>query len=182
MCPYSMGTGVVIMEKCIRECRHAAPCRWLSTAKLGDPFRGNEGFTLVELIVVVALIAALVTLAIPAYDSIVTNFKVKAAIASIHVIDKEIVAYVIDKNSLPAALTDPGINTGTLNDPWGHPYVYNPVAAYRNRAGLATLNSDYDLFSVGRDGLSAQILSNSNTDDDIVRTGDGGSVELGADI
>jgi general secretion pathway protein G len=137
----------------------------------------NSGFTLVELIVTMGIIAILISLAIPSYSNIRNLAKVSRAESEIRTIDTDINAYIIDKNTLPVHLSDIGPD-GSLLDPWGHPYQYNSTPTYLNFAG-ELVNDDYDLYSLGADGASAQNLNQSNCLDDIIRAGNGSSVVLG---
>ena len=144
---------------------------------------GNErGFTLVELLSVAAILTAIVFLALPTMSDIRYKARVSRCLAEIRTLEKDINAFYLDKNVYPAALSDVG--QGGLKDPWGHPYRYRPstsaLGTPREDLMGNPLNSDFDLFSVGEDGLSVADISQPASQDDVVRSGDGGFVGLGS--
>ena len=146
-------------------------------------FKSRAGFTLVELIVIMVIIGVLAALAIPAYRRFVEKTKVTSAIVEIRGLEKDLVAALIDGNPLPNSLND--IGRGNLLDPWGNPYQYLNIAnggsPYESRFAQ-DLNNDFDLYSLGPNGLSAQDLADANSFDDVVRAGNGGWVGLGEDF
>ena len=142
---------------------------------------GNRGFTLVELIVVCAVLGALVAMAMPAYNAYIDSAKSTACASDIRTIEKAITAWLLENNkSTPEAhLSDMGITN--LLDPWKRNYVYtvhtiseDDPAALKDPA-LKDLNTDYDLYSMGKDGAS-DLDPGATTSDDVVRSNDGGFV------
>ncbi len=132
----------------------------------------QQAFTIVELIVVVAILGILALMSIPMLTQYVNKAKSGSSAAEIRTIEKDITAYTIDKNTLPPTLLDAGFSK---TDPWGHPYIYvvgNPPPL-QDSFGFP-LNSDYDLYSSGADGASDPVVANPVTQDDIVRSNDGG--------
>ncbi len=84
---------------------------------------GRRGFTLVELVLLVAIIGIIAGIAIPSYSSYIKKAKIKQAVADLKTISLEIEMFKAGNPGLPANLaTVPGIN---LIDPWGNPYVYS---------------------------------------------------------
>jgi general secretion pathway protein G len=132
----------------------------------------QRAFTLVELIVVVAVLTILAAMAIPQFNQYRDKAKSSASAADIRALEKAVIAYVLDKNSLPATLADAGVNQ---LDPWQRAYVYAaPGTLEYSVGGGITLNTDFDLYSTGADGLSTINSGDQNSLDDIVRSNDGG--------
>jgi general secretion pathway protein G len=130
----------------------------------------RAGFTMVELIVVTAILGVLALMAIPAFNDYKTKAQNKRSASDIRTIEKAITAHILDRNSLPASLADIGM--ATQMDPWGRPYQYNKGGILDD--GLNKLNDDYDLYSTGKDGASDPDGSKPESADDIVRMNDGG--------
>jgi len=69
-------------------------------------------------------------------------------------------------------------------DPWGNPYQYlnfdtvKGVGSVRKDRFLVPLNTDYDLYSMGKDGKSQTPLTAAASHDDIVRANDGRYIGL----
>lgn len=152
--------------------------------------RWFEGFTLVELMIVVAIIATLSAIAIPNYISYRYKAQIAAAIAEIRILEENIVNYVVDNNAYPDSLND--IGTGPFIDPWGNPYKYLKIAGVDHKGAgktdkrrkdhnMVPVNSDYDLYSKGRDGDSKAPFTAQHSRDDIVRANDGQFVGLASD-
>lgn len=137
-----------------------------------------RGFSLVELLVVIVIISALAAIAFPAFNAYVETAKAKRCAAEIRTLEKDIEAFVIDRGTIPASLADIGRNT--LLDPWGRPYQFLNISLGGGTPLqdfiMQDLNTEFDLFSMGPDGASAQAYSDATSRDDIVRSGDGGFV------
>ena len=139
----------------------------------------NKGFTLVELIVVCAILGLLATVAIPALNNYVNSTKTKRAMAEIRNLSTDISSYSIDNGKYPDSLTN--LRPGNFLDPWQRPYVYNNII--KNGGAIkdlynVDLNKDYDLYSLGPNGATAVVGGVPATDDDIVRYNDGTFVGL----
>jgi prepilin-type N-terminal cleavage/methylation domain-containing protein len=156
-----------------------------SEPRPGRALHPSAGFTLVELLVVCAIIVILVTLALPILKEFVDHARGARAKSELRLLETEIADYQVQYGVLPANLT--AINRGTLNDPWGHGYVYykivdevDPLA--RNLFGIH-LNGDFDLCSKGKDGLTeVEVFFGGGTGkDDLLRGGDGAFLGLGED-
>lgn len=146
--------------------------------------RRARGFTLVEMLVVVVIIGILASIAIGSLRGALYRARVTRAIADIHTLEIDIEQYNATRGSLPPNLT--AIDRAGLTDPWGAPYQYLPltkttVGSARKDRFLVPLNSDFDLYSKGRDGQSQPPLTASVSRDDIVRANDGGFIGLATD-
>ena len=143
----------------------------------------NRGFTLIEIMIVIAIIGCLSAIAVPNYLKYKNNARVAASVADVRIIEKQISLYVFDNvGQLPNNLSVLP-NIGTLNDPWGNPYQYllingaNPPGLRRNMSDNP-VNTDYDLYSMGEDGRTQAPFTAALGRDDIVRANDGGYVGL----
>ncbi len=153
-----------------------------------------RGVTLIELLIVVAMIGTLAAIGYPIYGTALQKAKVARAIADIRVLSTEIGAYQLFDGGLPLSLAD--IGRATFEDPYGTPYEYlnfcikkdkkgkckNPKGKARKDRFLVPLNSDYDLYSKGQDGKSKGPLSAKDSRDDIIRANDGGYIGLASEF
>lgn len=140
--------------------------------------RRYAGFTLIELILVAAILAVLVAIAVPSYADYQDRIKFAQAKSDIKQIEVLITRYYADNNfAFPTQLSDVG--AGTMLDPWGNPYQYCELASgagtckTRKDKSLHPLNSDYDLCSMGRDGDTKVPLTAQASHDDIIRARNG---------
>lgn len=146
----------------------------------------NKGFTLIEIMIVIAIIGTLSAIALPNYMKYKNNARIAVAVTDIRMIEKQIVLFVLENiGQLPNSLND--LTTiDTLNDPWGNPYQYlringglkSTIGMARKDRFLIPVNSDYDLYSMGKDGLTQAAFTSAKAKDDIVRANDGGYVGL----
>lgn len=118
----------------------------------------RNGFTLLELLVVMVIIGLLVGYVGPRYFSQVGKSEVKAARAQIDALEKALDHYRLDTGHYPsqeaglAALaaqppnepkwSGPYLQKEVPRDPWGNAYVYK----------IPGERSEYDLLSYGKDG------------------------------
>lgn len=137
------------------------------------------GFSLIELMIVVAIVGIIATIAIPSYREYVERTEDELAIANITVLSGKIDAYRVVHNQLPPSLNTLSVPGDMLTDPWGSPYQFLNLStpgstgfARKNR-NLVPINTDYDLYSMGRDGRSVSPLTATDSRDDIVRANNG---------
>ena len=136
-----------------------------------------EGYSLVEVLIVIAIIVTIAAIAVPNYSECVNNARVVCAISDIRKIQTEIDVYMVGSNALPKSLDD--LNLEDTMDPWGNPYQYlvingrKTMGSCRKDRSLVPLNSDYDLYSKGRDGESKPPITAKPSQDDIVRASNG---------
>jgi general secretion pathway protein G len=138
----------------------------------------NAGFTLIELLAAVSIIGTLAAIALPKTHELVDRANVAKAIGDIQAIAIDLDS----QDTLPDDLTFFG---PVRLDPWGNPYQYNkfppnkhvPQGARRDRF-LVPINSNYDLFSAGKDGDSQAPLNAKASRDDVIRANDGGFIGL----
>lgn len=126
--------------------------------------REQNGFTLVEMLLVVIIISTLAAMIVPRFAGRSQEAKVAAASADVWAnIASALDLYELDNgfypsseqglsalkvapatSPLPKRWRGPYLKKKSLSDPWGHPYVYRSPG--RHNA------DDYDLFSTGPDG------------------------------
>jgi general secretion pathway protein G len=125
-------------------------------ARLGR--RRAEGFTLLELLVVIVIIGMLAGLVAPRYFDQVSKSNTKIAKAQIESLEQALDQYRLDVGAYPtteqglAALNTkpqslekwagPYLKKAVPADPWGNRYLYKSPGDH----------GDYDLFSLGSDG------------------------------
>jgi general secretion pathway protein G len=142
------------------------------------------GFSLVELIIVVVIILIVSSIAIPQYSEAINAARIVRVIGDIGTISREIDMYFLGNNQFPKTLADVGYDG--RKDPWGQPYQYLNAQESRNKGkvrkdkNLVPLNSDYDLFSMGRDGESVSAITAKASLDDIIRANNGGFIGVAA--
>ncbi|MFQ6021122.1 MAG: prepilin-type N-terminal cleavage/methylation domain-containing protein [Acidiferrobacterales bacterium] len=152
------------------------------------PSERYPGFTLVEWLVVLALVGTIVSIGVPAYYKYVDQAHIAEAKTDIGTLEQSISRYEAkNEGELPDTLDD--IGSGNLLDPWGNPYRYLRIAGsglkgkgkLRKDKKLNPINSDYDLYSVGQDGDSKLPLTAKASHDDIIRANNGGFIGVAVD-
>jgi general secretion pathway protein G len=117
--------------------------------------RTARGFTLVELLLVLVILALIGGLVLPGIIGKAEGAKVKAASSQISRLSMAVESYYLDTGETPESLDqlveEPGsvagwngpyVKVSSLKDPWGREYVYQ----YPGDHG------DFDIYSYGADG------------------------------
>jgi general secretion pathway protein G len=155
-----------------------------------DVLTRHNGFTLIELLVVGAIITILSAIAVPSFYSYLDKARYIKAVGDISTIGKDILSYHTAYNKYPDNLAQ--IGRATLKDPWGNSYQYLKIASesagggnkggkggkgkYRKDRFMVPINTDFDLYSLGRDGKSVPPLTAKQSRDDIIRANNGGYI------
>ena len=150
------------------------------------PHGRQRGVSMLELMLVVGLVGLLSAIAIPSYQRYVDRAKASRAVQDIGDIQMQVERFRTRQMRLPTSLTEAG--RGGVVDPWGRAYRFydyssgaapDPTRVDRN---LRPLNTDYDLYSVGKDGSTEKQLNKPTSEDDIVRALDGSFIGFGKDF
>ena len=124
----------------------------------GNPFRMAymaRGFTLVELLLVLVILALIAGLVLPGIIGKAEGAKAKAAASQVSRLAMAVESYYLDTGATPESLQQlvedsggnagwngPYVKTSSLKDPWGRDYEYK----YPGEHG------DFDIFTLGADG------------------------------
>jgi len=140
---------------------------------------------MIELIMVMAILGVLATMAYSTLGEIRNNTRNARGVSEIRNIEKDIFAYASEKGTYPPNLA--AIGKANELDPWGNPYVYelappdgsitNPI----NRSfGGKLINTDFDLYSLGVDGTPDPngLLTTPEGANDIIRGKEGSYADL----
>ncbi len=146
-----------------------------------------KGFTLIELMIIVAIASILATVTVQAYSGYVEDAKVSKAIGDLKLIEVTLERHRSNAGGYPADLSAFGDTIPT--DPWGNAYVFLNIedggkgikGKVRKDKNLTPLNSDYDLYSLGKDGASKLPLPPKESHDDIIRASNGAYAGLAVD-
>jgi general secretion pathway protein G len=144
--------------------------RWLRKlpARL---FRMRPGYSLMEILVAVAIIAVLATLVGPRLFGQLDRSRVTAAQTQIRMIESALDTMRLDigrypteqeglellhtpTDSIAGLWTGPYMDGGIPSDPWGNPYRYRPAATPADRGQVFSLGADN---AEGGEGLDADI-------------------------
>lgn len=142
--------------------------------------RSQAGFSVVELIIVLAILMTLSAIAIPNLRSAMGSARNARAVADIHSISSMIYMYASASNAqYPNSLAD--IDCDKMKDPWGNPYQYlkltsSSTSLARKDRFDVQINQLFDLYSLGEDGLSTQKVTDPTGQDDLIWGSDGGYI------
>ena len=147
--------------------------------------RYPKGFTIIELVIVLAIMGILSSIAIPIWSAYLRESKNTEAMADIADIKSKIDSYVLENGKYPDSLAE--LSGISLLDPWGNPYQFlNPAnikgkGKMRKDRFLVPINTHFDLYSMGEDGKSVTPLTSKLSRDDIILANDGAFIGLAAD-
>lgn len=149
-------------------------------SRRGRNIKTSSAFSLIEILVAIAIIGTLVALLVPSVSAMLDKMRVTKARAEIGIVGAKIQAHLAESGDLPAAIDE--VELVDRIDPWGNPYQYliilgqkqSEVAGkWRKDRFLVPINSDFDLYSMGKDGESQPPLTAKASHDDIIRANNG---------
>lgn len=146
--------------------------------------RRIDGLTLIELLLAMVIVGLLAAIALPSYQRYVEQAKITSAIADIVTIEASIERFHAINRKFPLSLAEVGL--AHMRDPWENPYQFlnfstlkgNGKGGMRKDKNMVPVNTDYDLYSMGKDGRTNQTFTSSMGRDDIVRANNGSYVGL----
>ncbi len=153
--------------------------------RINDKMRRCRAFTLIELLLIVAILGTLLALAIPNFITMLHKSMIKAACADIKMIAQKLDDHLMDYGILPEDFSQ--ITGIRKTDPWGNPYQYMIILGkdkneirgkWRKDRFLVPLNYDFDLYSMGKDGISQAPLTAKASHDDVIRANNGDYVGI----
>ena len=152
--------------------------------------RHQSGFTLIELFIAIVLASILAVYAIPMFGNAGPNCDdpdarqgplMRARIAQITgdigKIHMAVSRFELSHNRYPESLAEVGLDN--LQDTWGNPYQYLVVfgrkglGPVRKDHNLKPVNTGYDIYSMGSNGVTASPFTSNVGKDDIVMADDG---------
>ena len=145
----------------------------------------QPGFTLVQLLITIAVLGAVGFGAIPQCTSIVQDGKVSSAVADIAKIGQAAISFQLRTGVLPNSLEE--LDNIPSHDPWVRQYRYNnltgngAIAAARINSNRTPINTLFDIYSLGQDGESVSPLTANTSGDDVVWARDGQFIGLASD-
>jgi len=147
------------------------------------------GWTLMELLLTLSILGTLAAIGVPTYTNYMDKVQRSQAIAGIREIESKLVKYQVEFGAPPDNLSQAGMDG--KQDPWNRPYQYLRISGvpksqvrvkWRKDRFMVPINSDFDLYSMGKDGRSVAPLTAKDSRDDIVRANDGGYVGLASEF
>ena len=145
-----------------------------------QPNSGATGFTLTEVLIAATIIIAIVAIALPMFSTFKEQQNLAIAVSDLRGIDIYVSSYKVSNGEYPNALSEvPGADR---KDPWGYPYQYLKIQGQetavkgkmRRDKSTNPINTDFDLYSNGPDGMTSTQLNSKTGQDDVVRANDGG--------
>ena len=145
----------------------------------------NSGFTIIELLLIVAIIATLLVVAMPGFQRMFDRAKTSQACADIAIMGTKISDHFMDYGEYPETLEE--IDFPKLHDPYGFAYEYLVIfgkkkseiyGKWRKDRFLVPLNYDFDLYSIGKDGKTQAPLTAASSYDDILRANNGRFIDI----
>lgn len=131
--------------------------------------------------IAVLLIAILTAISLPYYRDWRNRANTVKVTIDILANEALVATYFAFNRTLPDSWAN--IPDARTIDPWGRPYVYYNIVANgkghaRKDHALNPLNTDYDMYSMGPNGVSKAQITQKDSVDDVIRASNGGYVGI----
>jgi general secretion pathway protein G len=154
----------------------------------------QKGFTLIEMLITITIVSVISVIAASTYRDYTNTTKISLAITQIRTLSLVIDGFYLDNGYYPNSLEE--VNNSDFLDPWGNKYIFlnfhnsqgadlsgnhhmaSSIGAARKDHNLVPINSNYDLYSIGKDGMSKPPLTVKVSEDDVIYANDGAYVGL----
>ncbi len=140
----------------------------------------DRGFTLVELVIAMAIMLTLAAIAIPNFLTALERARTARCVGDVRTIGNEVMTAGMMTGTFPTSLDQ--IGYGDRMDPWGNPYVYLSFTGLQGKGQMrkdrfmVPINSYFDLCSMGPDGKTTTPITAKDSRDDIIWANDGGYI------
>ena len=150
----------------------------------------QRGFSFVEMLVALLIASILIIIAVPVFGDSkpdcdqpgarqgpLMRAKIAQVTGDIGEIHLAASRFELSNNRYPVDLAEIGLDD--MRDPWGNPYRYlvvfgrQDVGPVRKDHNLKPVNTGYDVYSMGPDGVTASPFTSTPGKDDIVMANDG---------
>ena len=130
--------------------------------KLKIHLENNEGFTLIELMIVIAILAILGAFAVNTFKGVIPNANLTAAKTDMKNFEMSLEQFNLQNNRYPTTeeglqkLVTDGLIKSKLLDPWKHPYQYRNPGQFSENPEIWSWGADG---AEGGEGPNADIKS-----------------------
>ena len=141
---------------------------------------------MLEFMMAFTVAGVLMGLGVASYRKHIERMNIVTAVADIRMMSVAIEQFMVDNRRMPDDIAEAGY--AGRKDPWGNDYVYHPFnspsshGTARKDRRLVPINSDYDLYSKGKDGQSRAPLTVPVSKDDVIRASNGAFIGVAADF
>jgi len=154
----------------------------------GRSWRCVRAFTIIELLIALALMGTLAAIGVPTYNGYIYKARCTTAMVDVQEMSLRIARFRAERGRLPVVLAEAGFANPV--DPWGNAYQYTRLegldkhdfdAKARWDKHEKPLNWDFDLYSIGKDGLTKPKITHWESYDDIIRANGGRFIGMASD-